>query len=59
MKLEKASWIAGIFTAIVGVLAWLIDRNDFIAFCKTVGRVLIAPFSFIYHLLIHPGATGL
>ena len=51
MKLEKWSWIAGIVAAIVAVLAWLVDRNDFIAFCKTSGKIIITPFSIAFNWL--------
>jgi len=54
MKLEKWSWIAGIVAAIVAVLAWLVDRNDFIAFCKTSGKIIITPFSIAFNWLTHP-----
>jgi len=54
MKLEKWSWVAGIVGAIIALLAWLVDRNDFISFCKATWRVIATPFLFIYHLLTHP-----
>lgn len=53
-KLEKWSWVAGIIAAIVGVLAWLVDRNDFIAFCKTSGKTIATPFSIAFSWLTHP-----
>lgn len=54
MKLEKWSWVAGIFAAIVAVLAWLVDRNDFTSFCIATGSVIGTPFLFVYHFLTHP-----
>jgi hypothetical protein len=54
MKLEKLSWIAGIFAAIIGVVAWLVDRNDFIAFCKSCWKIIRSPFVFVFGLLTHP-----
>jgi hypothetical protein len=54
MKLEKWSWVAGIVAAIAGIVAWLVDRNDFIAFCKTSGKIIITPFSIAFNWLAHP-----
>jgi hypothetical protein len=54
MKLEKWSWMAGIVAAIVGILAWLVDRNDFIVFCKSAGKFITTPFSIIFNWLSHP-----
>ncbi len=47
-RLEKWSWVAGIIAAIVGVLAWLVDRNDFTAFCKNAWKTLLSPFKSFY-----------
>src|SRR5665213_471442 len=54
MKLEKWSWFAGIVAAIVATLAWLVDRNDAIKFCKDWGKTIISPFVFAFNWLTHP-----
>jgi hypothetical protein len=56
MKLERWSWIAGIFAAVIGLLAWLVDKNDFIAFCKATWKFIITPFLSAYNWLTHPVA---
>jgi hypothetical protein len=54
MKLEKWSWISAIIAIPVGILVWLVDRNDAIKFCKDWGKTIISPFVFTFNWLTHP-----
>ncbi len=54
MNLERMSWIAGIFAAIVAVLAWLVDRDTIFAFCNSCEKIVAAPLVIGFEFLTHP-----
>jgi hypothetical protein len=54
MKLEKWSWISAIIAIPVGILVWLVDRNEAIKFCKDWSKTIISPFVFAFNWLTHP-----
>jgi hypothetical protein len=52
VKLEKWPWISAIIAIPVGILVWLVDRNDAITFCKDWGKTIIR-----FKFLIIPSDT--
>jgi len=54
MGLERWSWIASIGAAILGFVAYFVNRNDLFAFWKSSGRIIATPFLSAWNFFAHP-----